>query len=269
MDLSFLDGSPNVTPILVRLYDSHKLYGLAKDKNPHARVELTSAVTELLEMKLSPRESELVADVLIGLIRQAEQDLKEAIAERLSIVDTVPLRLALQLANDKIDVARPMLKNSAVLGDLDLIYIIKSKSTGYWQAIAERKQMNEQVMNVLVDTGDIDTGIKLAQNKNITLSDYALGVLCDMARGSDALAQPLLRREEVDATLAAALYDYVGEELKTYITQTYPTHSAQMNEVVDEVVLDLSAQAIRKPKVNFTQVLRCSKRPININSAPC
>jgi len=151
MDLSFLDKSSNVTPLLVRLYDSHKLHGLAQDEKPLARVELVTAVSELLEMELSPRESELMADVMISLMRQAEVDLREALAERLAVLDNVPLRLVLQLSNDEIDVARPVLKKSTVLGDMDLIYIVKSKGPEYWQAIAQREEISNQVINLLSD----------------------------------------------------------------------------------------------------------------------
>src|SRR5688572_4950053 len=119
MDLSFLDKSSGVTPLLVRLYDSHKLYRLAKDRKPFARAELTSTVSALLDVALSARETELVADVLIALMRQAEKDLRQALAEKLSILDQVPLRLVLQIANDEIDVAAPVLRNSPILGDLD------------------------------------------------------------------------------------------------------------------------------------------------------
>ena len=127
MDLSFLDKSSDVTPLLVRLYDSHKLYGLAKDKKPLARAELMSIISDLLGMNLSPRESELIADVLIALMRQAEKDLRQALAERLSMLEKAPLRLILQISHDEIEIAAPVLRNSAVLGELDLIYIIKSK----------------------------------------------------------------------------------------------------------------------------------------------
>ena len=46
MDLSFLDKSSNVTPLLVKLYDSQQLHNLAKDEQPIARAELTSAVRD-------------------------------------------------------------------------------------------------------------------------------------------------------------------------------------------------------------------------------
>ncbi len=239
MDLSFLDKSSNVTPLLVRLYDSQKLNGLAKDEKPLARVELTSAVTELLEMELSPRESELIADVLIGLMRQAELDMREALAERLALIDNVPLRLILQLANDEIEVAGPVLSQSPVLGDLDLIYIIKSKGPAYWQAIAKREEMSNQVANLLADTRDLDTAVTLAKNENITLTDHALTVLSDMAQNSDKLAQPLLRRDEVTADMAKALFKYVGEEIKALIKDEYGIEEGSIIDSVDEVIIDL------------------------------
>ena len=239
MDLGFLDKSSNVTPLLVRLYDSHKLYGLAKDKKPDARAELTSAVTDLLQLELSDKESELIADVLIELMHQAEKDLREALSERLSVIDTVPLRLILQLVNDDIEVARPVLTNSTVLGDMDLIYIVKSKSAEYWRAIAARKAMSDQVMNVLAETRDLETAIIMAENMHIKLTERVLTIFSDMAQKSEDLAQPLLRREEITDDLVKVLYQYVGQELKTFITKNFPDIGSEVQDVVDDVVVEL------------------------------
>lgn len=239
MDLGFLDKASNVTPLLVRLYDSQRLHGLAKDEKPLARVELVSAVTELLDMELSPRESELIADVLIGLLRQAEIDLRQALAARLAALDSVPLRLVLQLVNDEIEVAGPVLRQSPVLGDLDLIYIIKSKGPAYWQAIAAREKMSHHVMNLLVDTGDFETALALAGNGRIKLSEHVLAVLSDMSQRSDVLAMPLLRREDVPPVLAKRLYQFVGEEVKAFIRERYRISGSSIVEAVDEIVLEM------------------------------
>ena len=239
MDLSFLDKTSTVTPLLVRLYDSHKLYGLASDDKPLARAELTSAVSELLEMELSPKESELIADVLIALMRQAEIDLREALSERLAILENVPLRLILQMANDEIPVAAPVLSKSPVLGDMDLIYIIKSKGPKYWQAIAKRENMSNQIMNLLADTRDIDTTIQLVKNKKINLTEYSLTILSDLAQQSDALAAPLLRREEVGPELAKVLYAYVGEEIKEQVKTLYGFEAQSVVQAVDEVIVEM------------------------------
>ena len=70
MDPRLFEQTPDIAPILVRLYDSHRLYNLAKDETPLARAELTSAVVDLLKRNnLAPREQELIADVLISLMR--------------------------------------------------------------------------------------------------------------------------------------------------------------------------------------------------------
>lgn len=240
MDLSFLDKSSNVTPLLVRLYDSHKLYGLAKDKKPAARSELTSAVSELLEMELSDSEKELIADVMIELIGKAEADLRQALAEKLSTMEEVPLRLILQIANDEIDIADPVLRNSPVLSDLDLIYIIKSKGPEYWQAIAARSALGNQVVNLLADTGDFNTALTLVENTGIELTEHAVLALSDLAQESEVLARPLLRRDEIPSDVACKLYQYVGHELKRFIRENYEVDSKTLINTVDELVLELS-----------------------------
>ena len=239
MDLGFLDKTSKVTPLLVRLYDSQRLGALAKDQQPIAKVELTSAICELLEMELSARESELVADVMIGLLRQAELDLRQALSERLAAIDNVPLRLVLQLAGDEISVATPILKKSKVLSDLDLIYIIKSQKAEYWQQIAQRQSLSDQVMNMLADTGDFYTALRLVENQKITLNEYVISALSDLAQESDVLAQPLLRRKEIPETIVQKLYQFVGKELKAYIEKEYGVTRDGISSALDEVLLEM------------------------------
>lgn len=244
MDLSFLDKSPQMTPLLVKLYDSQKLNTLAKDKQPLARAELTSAVCELLEVNLSPQETELIADVMISIMRQAEIDLRQALAEKLSIMDNVPLRLVLQMANDDISVAGSILSKSVMLSDLDLIYIIKSKGAEYWQSIAKREKMSDQIMNILVDTSEEGTVEALIKNTSIRLTDYAIDVTTNMACESERLAKPLLQREEITPDIAKRLYRNVGAALKEYINENYKdAANDSVVDSVDDVIDELCASA--------------------------
>lgn len=72
-----LEKTPGVVPLLVRLYDTHNLYTLAGEKQiSDACAELTTIMVDLLSIKLSDREKELIADVLLGLMKQAEKDLR-------------------------------------------------------------------------------------------------------------------------------------------------------------------------------------------------
>ncbi len=240
MDLTVLDKSSKMTPLLVKLYDSHKLHKLARDKKPQARAELTSAVSELLEMELTQRESELLADVLIELMQQAERDIRQALAERLSVMDNAPLRLILKLANDEISVADSILCKSDILSDVDLIYIIKGKGAEHWRAIAKRPKMSDQLIDALVDTGEKGTVTTLVQNNEIRLTGHAVDVVSYMAFEDEGLAKSLLQRDEVSLDVAQRLYQKVGDALKEYIMDAYDIeNSISVEAVVDEVVTEL------------------------------
>ena len=177
MNLNKFDNSPHVAPLLVKLYDSHKLYALAKQDMPAARTELSHAVVSLFEADINGKEQELLADILIALMRRAETELRGVLSEKLATLDNIPLRLVLHLANDEITVASPMLEKSTVLSDLDIIYIIKSLGAAYWQAIAKRSRLSNEAIDMLVDSGDFGTAVILSQNERIRLTKYALGIL--------------------------------------------------------------------------------------------
>jgi len=232
---------PQCPPLAAEIGDVNKLYDLARDKSALARVQLAKHIGSILEIEVSARESELVADLLIDLMRQSAKEVRLALSEKLSALPDVPLRLILQLANDDIEIAQPVLKNSSVLGELDLMYIIKSKPASYWQAVAARASLTDQVINTLAETKDLSTAIMLVENESIALTNTALVVFSDLAQTSDQLAQPFLMRNEVSEDIAQKLYEYVGAEVRALITQNYDIDLSVLGQAVDVVVADLSA----------------------------
>lgn len=241
LTLNLLQKSPEVAPLLVQLHDKHKLYALAKKRRPDARAELAAIMADLLQIKLNPSETELITDVLMGLLRQAEIDLKRAVSERLAVMENIPLRLAVHLANEEIIVADPILRKSRALDDNDLIYIVKSQTQEHWRAIASRAQISANLINVLADTKDLGTAICLSENKNITLSEHSMNIFADLAKTSESLAKPLLRRKELPKELVKALYNFVGYELKEMIKHKYPTIDTDaVAVVVDDIVFEIA-----------------------------
>ena len=237
MNLNTMDGG--TTPIIPAkgyLGSVGKLYDLARDKSPEARSQLAHEISAILEADITVRESEMVADVLIGLLAEAEKTVRKALALKLSLLEHVPLRLILELANDDIDVAWPVLTASPVLGDFDLMYIIKAQGPVYWKAIAARKALADQVMEMLAETRDIETALTLLDNKDIVLSNNTMVVLSDLAQKEEVVAIPLLSREEMPEDMAQKLYQFVGEEVKRYITGHYDVDENMVVDFVEQVV---------------------------------
>ncbi len=240
--MKILERSPKVGPLLSRLYDHNNSYHAAAEGDDTGRIDLSNVMVDLLCLDLPASESELVTDVLLELMRQAEHDLRLALAERLAPLDGVPLRMVLHLANDDISIADPILRNSPVLQDMDLIYIIKSHQATHWQSIARRNNLSGPVINVLAETGDIGTAVTLAENKAITLTEYALDLFVPMAGMAEQLARPLLTRPELPQTVAAKLYEVVGAELKKTLEERFAVNSEAVSRAIDDIVAE--AQAI-------------------------
>ena len=241
MDLRLFEKTPQITPLLVQLYESHKLYSMAKDRRPLAKAELTSAVAQLLEVHLSSQQKELLADVLVTLVRQAERDLRHALAERLAVMDNVPLRLILQLANDEIEIASPVLRKSPVFTDLDLVYIIKAHGPDYWREIAAREYLSPLIIDVLMETKDEGTAIILSANDRLKLTGHALRLLARMAQESEDIARPLLARAELPESIARQLYAHVGYELRLWIDSHFGgSLGDEASRAVDSIIVEFA-----------------------------
>ncbi len=236
---NLLDKSPEAAKMLVSLHDKQKLYALSKTHQPDARNELADIMADILSVDFNIMEVEFVTDVLLNLINKAEKDLKSAIAERIATHEKLPLRMALNFANDEIDIANPILRFSQVLNDTDLIYIIKSQTPKHWKAIAQREIISPIIIDILADTNDLDTAIMLAQNKSIVLTDYSMMIFSEKSGESKELANSLIDRSELTEVLASKIYKLVGEELKLKIKNKYPLSDVKkVEDVIDSIVFE-------------------------------
>lgn len=261
MNLRTTDTMSNAGLFFGDVAHVQKLFDLARDKSVSSRIELSSEIGSMLSIDVSVRESELIADVLIDLMRQAEIDLRIAISEKLSTLEKVPLRLILQLTNDDIRVAEPVLRSSCALCEFDLMYIIKSRTAEYWRVIAQRKSLTDQVVGALADTGDFDTALNLVENEGIVLNEAVLVTLSSLAQGQDSLALPLLRREEVERDLALTLYAHVGQQVKDFISQQYNEGKApaEVQKAVDSVLEEFEGTSFSGGAVSDEDLFETAK----------
>ncbi len=223
------------------------LYNLARDRSVESRTQLAQEICSILEADITVRESEMVADVLIELLAEAEKNVRKALALKLSLLEHAPLRLILELANDEIEVAWPVLSASPALGDFDLMYIIRSQGSEYWKAIATRKVLGDRVVEMLAGTRDVETALTLLENKNVVLSDNTMVLLSDLAQEKEVVAIPLLSRDEMSNEFAMMLYKCAGEEVKRYITEHYDTAAPEVSAVIEQVVQESVKESLAPP----------------------
>lgn len=256
MAFEAIQKSPEVAPLLVKLYDAHSLYALAEDKgSTDSCYELTTIMTDLLTIKLSDRESELITDVLLGLMKQAEKDLKIALSERLSSMDNVPLRMVLSIANDEIDVADSVLRHSSVLQDMDLIYILQSRGVSHGRAIAFREGLSATVIDMLAGTKDFGIAVTLCENDGINLTQRAFDIFADMTREHDALTKPLISREDLPQDIAGQLYQFVSNELKKQLHERFGIGAEPVVAALEDITLEMIETRTQKDHQHVDQLM--------------
>ncbi|MBU6235292.1 MAG: DUF2336 domain-containing protein [Alphaproteobacteria bacterium] len=235
---------------LVDLHDASRRYALGGKSDALMRERVVSAVGQILNHDLSFKEKSMVADIVLTLIRQAEIDLRESISERLCVMPEVPPEIVLNLAHDAISVAKPVLQYSPVLSEMDLLYIIQSKSAEYWQAIARRKLLDVSVVDALVDCSDEGTALCLMLNDSIELKTSALEAFAELSKYSEKLAEPLLRRKELPQKIVMDLFWHVSGHLREHILKNFDIPKDKLDAALQDALEDFTdtAAGLQDPK---------------------
>lgn len=228
----------------VNILDPKELLSCAQDKTDGGRRRLAKAVSEFFDEKdLNETEQSLASEILLNLIRQAEIDLREALAERLSVQANIPPEVMVYLANDHITVAKSVLMHSPVLNDVDLVYIISSKGEEHSRAIAQRDGVSPMVADRLIDTGDVDTMLNLIDNQRVHLQKASMRKLAKASLRSEELQAPLLRRPEVDTDIAIDLYMIVSQALRKEIGARFVIPPHVIEHSIENLIHELSNEA--------------------------
>ncbi len=149
------------------------LVTLAADTSATGRTELLSRVTDLFIESggaFSEQETLHVQEIMNSLARTVGSDARQKLAHKLGGLENASRQVVVRLANDGVEVARPILARSPVLEDQDLDDVINSQTQDHMLAIAERDHINEQVVDALAEKGNDDVLVSLASNHNAQLS---------------------------------------------------------------------------------------------------
>jgi uncharacterized protein (DUF2336 family) len=221
----------------VNILDPKELLRYAQDTSSDGRMRLATAVSGFFEEhELNETEQRLAGEIIMNLVRQAEVDLRQALAERLAVQENVPQDVILFFANDQISVARSVLMHSPMLKDIDLLFVIQSQGEEHWRAIANREAISPAVVDRLIDTHEPGTVLQLVSNQNIRLQKGAMRKVFRVATASEELQAPLLRRPEIDAEMAASLYMVVSYALRGELAKRFPV-TAQAAERAFEILV--------------------------------
>ncbi len=215
------------------------LLQMALDRTTHGRGALAESILQVClqtNSNLLSKEFEITFDILRKLIGDVEMEVRRAIAERLATRGDLPHDIALFLANDQIEVAYPVLVDSAALEDIDLIMITRGKPASHQIAATLRRNLSEAVSKVLVETQSADVIDSLLRNPTAQIATETMEKVVTLSQSMTLIHRPLIQREDLPADLAWRMYGWVGAALKNFIVDTFPESDSDIGSEIDDVI---------------------------------
>lgn len=188
--------------------------------------------------RIAPHERQLAGDILVGLLRTADVDLRQRCATRLAQVVDAPKPVLRYLARDQIGVSAVLLENSPALDDSDLVATIHAGTTAHWTAIAHRRNLSETVTEALIRTEDAAVIEAALRNPFTKFSAVGVDLVVAQSRRHNKLASALLTREEIKPPQALTLFWWADSEARLHILRRFAVdRSVLLQEVSDLFVL--------------------------------
>jgi len=198
-----------------------------------ARAEAAAKIARQFEQQAySPREKSLAEEIIRIMAKDAEQRVREALANHLKECDELPRDVALALAKDVSAVALPVLQFSSVLTDPDLIEIVRSQDPEKQVAIAGRKSVSASVSHTLVQHGGEAAVARLVANAGAQIEEGALQAALDRFAGNSKITEGIVRRPALPATVAERLVSLVSDALQDYLVTHHDLSPAVATDLV-------------------------------------
>jgi len=195
--------------------------------NPQAgasREEIYLAVASLYRIQgagLNERERQLMREILRRLTQDVEMAIRIALAQRLADDTTAPHDLILLLVDDRIEVARPLILNSPLITETDVLKLIAHCGDAHQEAIAARPHIGVPVTDALSRSENESVLMALVRNVTAKISDSGYRTLVEKSRALTGLQEPLVRRADMPPQLATSMCEWVSDALKSFITTNY------------------------------------------------
>ena len=203
---------------------------LLTDPSPSVKVSTAWKVAgEFNRHDLSPGERNFAIEAFRIMSRDADVAVRRALADNLKDNPLVPHDVVRTLATDVAEVATPMLHNSVVLADEDLIEIVRTRSATHQLAIARRHAISPLLADGLAEAHNKQVAVTLLGNPGADISEATYDKLvrlnCDdpavMSHVADhrfgVLLATISQRPRIPAKLAERLVSRVAEKLSTQL----------------------------------------------------
>jgi len=191
---------------------------LLAEPSTSARAELADKLaSELDSSQLTEAELQIAHDIVRIMAKDVELAVRRSLSHSLRRARHLPHDVALRLASDVEAVALPILADSPVLTDADLIDLVRHGSSRKQETIASRDGVPERVVDILVTEGSETAVAALMGNARARIAEASLATAIDRFGDSDRVKANMVHRADLPVTIAERLVVMVSDRLQAYL----------------------------------------------------
>jgi uncharacterized protein (DUF2336 family) len=206
---------------------------LLAEPSPELRTELADKVSaSLTGPELAPAEISLAQDIVRILARDVEAQVRAAVSHGLRHSTLLPRDVALKLSNDIDLVALPVLADSLVLTDEDLVDVIGRGSVRKQETIAARPNLTETVSDALINLAAEPAVAVLMDNQTAQIAEHSLNHAVTRFAGSSRVKEAMVLRHSLPLTVSERLVNLVSEELQRHLLKVHDLPPGIASDIV-------------------------------------
>lgn len=167
--------------------------------------------------ELTPEAREVMEAALTLLADDPSVDVRRALAEALSIHETVPRHLIVALSQDLPAVAEPLFRRSPCLIDSELVMAVSLGTPSVVRAIAGRPWISFEVADAIAAEGDRDAVLTMLANPGADLDGEAFAAIAGRLGADGDVREALFARPDLPLAVRQSLISALGEKLGRFL----------------------------------------------------
>ena len=184
------------------------------------RAEATSALARAyLYSDLSPDDLAAAEGAMIMLLDDPSPLVRRALSEAFSAADKAPRIVVHALAADQADVALPVLAQSPLLDEDDLVDLVGTGDTEVQAAIAGRAPLPRALAAAIAEVGSADACLTLLENSGADIALFSVDRVVDRFGHLASIRENLLARDDLPMPMRQTLLSKLSQTLAGFVAE--------------------------------------------------
>ena len=189
--------------------------------DPDMRASATQKICLRIRRGLDADERDFALKILHHIMTDTASIVRRALAVTLRNSSELPRSIARKLIADIDNIAVPILTESPVLTDDDLLSVLSSRAAAKVRAIAKRPSVTGSVVDEVVRLGDNIAIANLAANDGAELSEATAQKILNLYHSDDLIKNAFIDRHDLPPTIVEKLLTLVSEEVAWRINKRH------------------------------------------------